>query len=376
MNRILHVSKYYFPFNGGTEKIAANCVRALSEDCEQKVICFNHEPGTRTDTVDGVDVVRVGCVAQVASQSLSFGYGRQLRQLMRDFKPDIVIFHYPNPFVAHFLLRCLPSRAKLVVYWHLDIVRQKLLRKLFKPQNYRLVRRSDVMIATSAAYAKGSYWLNLAGEKCRVSPNCIDVERLSVSERSKQIASRVRTENVGRTICFAVGRHTQYKGYVHLIRAAGYLDDGFRIYLAGEGEDTPGLKRMAEGDGKICFLGRVDDDTLKGYLMAMDVFCFPSVTKNEAFGVALAEAMYFGKPAVTFTIPDSGVNYVCLDGEDGIEAPNGDARAYAEAIRRLARDDGLRRRMGENARRRVEQYFLYDQFRHEIRDLVAGLLKA
>ena len=67
---------------------------------------------------------------------------------------------------------------------------------------------------------------------------------------------------------------------------------------------------------------------------------------------------------------------MCLDGEDGIEAPNGDARAYAEAIRRLARDDGLRRRMGENARRRVEQYFLYDQFRREIRDLVAGLLKA
>ena len=44
------------------------------------------------------------------------------------------------------------------------------------------------------------------------------------------------------------------------------------------------------------------------------IFCFPSITRNEAFGIALAEAMYCGKPAVTFTIEGSGVNFVSLDG--------------------------------------------------------------
>ena len=63
--------------------------------------------------------------------------------------------------------------------------------------------------------------------------------------------------------------------------------------------------------------------------MACDVFCFPSVTKNEAFGIALAEGMYFGKPAVTFTIPGSGVNYVNLDGVTGIECKNADCKDYA-----------------------------------------------
>lgn len=41
--RILHISKYYFPFRGGIEQTAQDCVNALALDFEQKVICFNHE---------------------------------------------------------------------------------------------------------------------------------------------------------------------------------------------------------------------------------------------------------------------------------------------------------------------------------------------
>ena len=80
------------------------------------------------------------------------------------------------------------------------------------------------------------------------------------------------------------------------------------------------------------FVGRLSDEDLKLYHYAAFVFAFPSITKNEAFGVALAEAMYCGTPAVTFTIPGSGVNWVPPNGETGIEVPNGDDKAYAKAI--------------------------------------------
>ena len=46
--------------------------------------------------------------------------------------------------------------------------------------------------------------------------------------------------------------------------------------------------------------------------------------------------MYCGTPAVTFTIPGSGVNWVSLNGETGIEVPNGDDKAFAGSNRLYA----------------------------------------
>ena len=130
----------------------------------------------RVDSVDGIEVMKCGCFAKVAAQSLSTSYGRHLHKVMMDFNPDIVIFHYPNPFVAALLLKELKkSKAKLVVYWHLDIVRQKYLRLLFEPQNKELLNRADKVIATSPNYIEGSKWLQSAKSKCVVVPNCIKI---------------------------------------------------------------------------------------------------------------------------------------------------------------------------------------------------------
>ena len=373
MKKILHISKYYEPFKGGTEQVARNCVRALDGYYEQKVICFNHEPGDAMDMVDGVEVVRVGCFAKIASQPLSLHYRRRLKQMLEMFRPDVVVFHYPNPFVAAFLLHCLPAGTKLVIFWHLDIVRQKLLGRLFRGQNRRLVERADKLIATSSRYAEGSEWLSSAREKVRVIPNCIDESRLEMTPEARDFAAKVRAKAGDSMLCLAVGRHTRYKGFDVLIEAARELDDRFIVCIAGTGEETEALKKQAEGVPQVRFLGKVGEDELLGWMSAMDIFCFPSITKNDAFGIALAEAMYFTKPAVTFTIPGSGVNYVCRNGVDGLEVPNGDAHAYAEAIRRLADDPKQRKRLGENGRQRVVELFLYEQFASRVRALMEEL---
>lgn len=73
--------------------------------------------------------------------------------------------------------------------------------------------------------------------------------------------------------------------------------------------------------------------------------------------MALAEAMYCVNPAVTFTIPDSGVNWVSLNGETGIEVPNGDDKAYAEAFDKLIADKELSKRYAENGMKRVRDNF-------------------
>lgn len=373
--KILHISKYYMPFIGGIEQTARDLVLSLRGVAEQKLICFDHRPhsGDSVDRIDSVEVIRCGQQLLVASQALSLSYGRKLRSLMREFRPDVVLFHYPNPFVAHYLLRELPPETKLLIYWHLDITKQKLLRRFFSGQNRRLLERADRVIATSPNYIEGSVWLRAFREKCTVIESCINEERLRMSEGERERAAELRKKNTGKILCLAVGRHVPYKGYEYLIRAFRLLDDRFLLRIAGKGPLTEELKREAEGDEKVRFLGAVPDEELRENLLACDIYCFPSVTKNEAFGLSLAEGMYFGHPAVTFTIEGSGVNYVCPDKLCGLEVPNGDIAAYAEALKKLAEDPKLREELGENARARVTERFLYRSFAEKIRALLTEL---
>ena len=186
-------------------------------------------------------------------------------------------------------------------------------------------------------------------------------------------ADELREQNKGKTVCLAVGRHVEYKGFKYLIEASKKLGDDFVIGITGKGPLTDELKAQAAGDSKVQFLGLVSDVELRARLLTCDIFCFPSITKNEAFGLALAEGMYFGHPAVTFTIEGSGVNYVSLNGQTGIECPNGDADAYAEALKTLANNEDLRKKYGEAAKARVIENFTFATFKKNIRDLVEGL---
>ncbi len=381
--RILQITRAYYPHIGGIEQVSRDIVHALNgmDDIEQKVICLGDEGSdgdmvrkrsqSVRDWIDGVEIIRCGSICQVASQLLSPSYPFELHRLMKEFDPDIVIFHYPNPYMAAFLLAHKKQKFKLIVYWHLDITRQKILGKMFHGQNLSLLQRADVVAPTSAQYIDGSRYLQLFRSKCHVVYNCISTERIKITEQTTKIADDIRKRYEGKILCFALGRHVHYKGYEYLIEAAKYLDDRFRIVIGGQGPLTEELKQQAANDEKVVLPGRISDKEAIAYYQACDIFCFSSVTKNEAFGIALAEAMYFGKPAVTFTIPGSGVNFVNLDGVTGIECPNRDSKAYAEALQKLADDPALREQYGKNARQRVLENFTTEQFQKNIRELIS-----
>lgn len=385
MKKILQISNYIYPHIGGIEQVARDIADTLAENESviQKIICFNEDAsdGEKTcrrsetvhDCLDGVEVIRCGCFAKAASQSLSLSYPSELKKLFKGFQPDIVILHYPNPYVSSFLLPLLPKNTKLVLYWHLDITKQKILGRLFRGQTVKLLKRADRVAATSPNYIDGSPFLSRFREKCTVIPNCIRTERLAVTEEIRRKAQEIRGQYSGKTVCFAVGRHVPYKGMGCLVRASKLLDDSFQIIIGGKGPLTQSLTEEAKNDPKVVFPGRISDSDLIAYYLACDIFAFPSITKNEAFGIALAEGMYFGKPAVTFTIKGSGVNYVSLDKVTGIECPNGDVNAFAEAVRKLAADKGLRKNYGEAARKRVEDNFLFPRFKDNIGRLLKDL---
>ncbi len=365
--RILQLSNYYPPEIGGIEKIAQAISDSVKDIFDICVLCFTHDKASRTDMVDGVQVIRVGTQLKVASQQLSTLMNAEVKKQISEYDPDIVILHAPNPFLEWILLNHIKEKCKLIVYWHSDIVKQKIGNKLLTGLTDRLLKRARVIVATSPNYIEGSKFLNKYRRKCVVIPNCIDADQLQLSEKAKQIAEQVKKDNVDKHILVCVGRQVPYKGFEYAIKAVKMLDDSFKLFLLGRsGESTPKLKQIASNASKIIFLGEVDNDTLHAYMSACDIFCFPSITKNEAFGIALAEGMYYGKPAVTFTIPGSGVNYVSVNGKTGIEVDNGNSKEYAKALKVLTDNGILCGKYGKAAQKRVKKMFLRENFKRKI----------
>ena len=366
MKRVLHISTYYPPHIGGVEQVASDIVDSLKGKYEQVVLAFNHEKNDSVENVDGVTIYRCKPNFKVSSQAISLGYGKKLREIITDYKPDIIHFHFPNPFAAHYLLKC-KNNAKIIVHYHSDIIKQKILKKFFVGQTKRLLNRAEKIVATSPQYIDYSEFLYKYKDKCIMLPNCINENRLAMTDEDVNESKRLKDVYRDKIVCLFVGRHVPYKGLIHLIKAAKFIDNNIVIRIAGAGPLTENLKKEAEGATNIEFIGAVKQ--LNSNFDACDIFTFPSITKNEAFGIALAEAMWFSKPAITFYIEGSGVNYVGLKNETCLECENGNEKQFAEAINKLAQDEVLRNTLGQNALKRVESLFTFAHFKENVENL-------
>jgi glycosyltransferase involved in cell wall biosynthesis len=371
LKKILHIPNYYPPHIGGIEYVCHSSIAGIP-NYHHQVICFNDEKTTRKEIYEGVEVIRCSVIKNLFSQALSLSFFSELKKVLKTFKPDIVHFHTPNPLSSVYLLALLPKKTKLIVHWHSDIIEQNSLYKFYHPVEKRLLKRADQILATSPTYISGSKPLQLWHDKLLVIPNTVNVEKLSKRPEDEIEIEKIKNLYGRKKIIFAFSRHVPYKGLQYLINAAPLISDEAVVVISGSGALSEKLKKMSN-HSSLHFLNRLNDNQLRQYLYASDIFAFPSITRNEAFGIALAEAMYCGLPAVTFTIPGSGVNWVCVNEETGLESENGNTQALANAINRLVKDANLRNRLGMNASKRVKDCFTIEAIKKDLITLYESL---
>ncbi len=370
MKKILHISKYYLPHTGGIEDVCYNIVSSMSseDEVEQQVICFNDSQKTIYDQYEGIRVVRVGYTIKIASQAVSVSYRKELKKILQSFRPDVIHIHVPNPLVVFYLLPILSDKVKLVVHWHSDIVAQKKLYMLVKHSETKLLKRADMIIATSPNYIEGSKPLFAFKNKTIVLQNIINPVKFQYTEKIRLKVEQIKEKYNGRPIVLFVGRHVPYKGIQYLLETTLLVSESCEFLIGGSGPLTESLKDINDASN-VHYIGRIPEDDLAAYYYAADVFAFPSITKNEAFGVVLAEAMYCYTPAVTFTIEGSGVNWVNVNNLTGLEVENGNAYQFAQALDRLLKDEILRKKFAEQARKRVEDLFVLERIKDKLKEI-------
>lgn len=345
--RVLQVGKFYPPHSGGMESHLEALCGQLRGEVDVEVLVAGEGRRTVEEVLDSVKVTRVGTLFDFAAAPVCPGLVRRIR----DARADIVHLHWPHPTA---LLAYLASghRGALVVTYHSDVVRQRVLGAVFRPVLRRALGRAAAVVAASPNYVESSPVLQEFKTKCRVIPFGIPLEGLDRVDASE--VSRLR-ERFGPRVVLGVGRLIYYKGFEHLIRAMKEVDA--HLVVVGSGPLRGALEEEALRAGvadRVTLTGRVEE--VAPFYHAADVFALPSVARSEAFGIVQLEAMACGLPVVNTRL-DSGVTYVSVDGVTGLTVPPADPGALAAALNTLLEDGALRARLGRAARLRVEREF-------------------
>ena len=186
--------------------------------------------------------------------------------------------------------------------------------------------------------------------------NGIDLEGKSVQ------TDRWRTRkdlgvDTGTCLIGTVGRLTPVKGIPYLLKAARILlrqGANVKLLVVGDGSIRLDLVTQTRDLGiseNVVFLGhREDTDEL---LQALDIFVLPSL--SEGIPMALLEAMAATRAVVASRV--GGIPEIVEDGFEGFLVEPMDVDGLAERCRRLIESPDIARKMGEQARRRVERDF-------------------
>ncbi|MFL6254382.1 MAG: glycosyltransferase [Pyrinomonadaceae bacterium] len=345
--RVLQVGKFYPPHRGGMESHLQALCGQLRAEVNVEVLVSSDDRRTVEEVLDSVKVTRVGTLFDFAAAPVCPGLVRRIR----DSRADIVHLHWPHPAA---LLAYLASghAGRLVLTYHSDVVRQKVLGGMFRPVLRRVLERADALIAASPNYVESSPVLRQFKSKCSVIPFGVPLEEFDRVDALEVEQLRAR---FGPRIVLGVGRLIYYKGFEHLVRAMKEVDG--RLVIIGEGPLRGALEQEAERagvSGRVNFLGHVEN--VVPYYHAADVFALPSIARSEAFGIVQLEAMACRKPVVNTRL-DSGVTYVSVDGVTGLTVPPADSEALAAALNKLLEDTALRALYGRAARLRVEREF-------------------
>ena len=221
------------------------------------------------------------------------------------------------------------------------------------------LQRADALMACSANIA------DFVAVRHGVARKSIDVVHCGVDAAGFQRAGP-GDESPRPTVLFVgnivanKGARTVFEAVLGLRRK--YPDIHLRLFGKPDEELVRHLQARAAAAGaqaNVEFGGFAGRAELPALYRQSHVFCSPAQHEGGVANVYL-EAMASGRPVVAST--SGGAAEAVLPGETGLLVPPGDAAATAAALDRILGDAALRARMGEAARRRVDEYFAMPRY--------------
>ncbi len=364
-------------------------VRYLDKErFETGMITFHRESNIESPRYE-----EVGIAHRVIPVSSYRAYGRYvaiawpLARMLRQERVQLLhAHHYWEGVVAALAKKLYPS-VHLILHRHYteDVLRLPPLKRRFMLGIERwMYRQSDLIIVPTHSMGKIVKYLHQNMTNIEIIPYGFEFSAEKYQRPSEAQRRAVRVQygaSEEHFVIINVATHRHQKGQHILLQAFQkfwLVYPQARLWLVGEGPETPVLKVLAEKLGLLAggveapcrFLGWRRGLEVRDLMAAADLFVHP--TFSEAFPQVMVESLSLGVPLVI--TPVSGAADYLTHGETAWFIPVENVEALTEALCYLYQHPERRALMVEKGRSLVREKFDYALINKAYEQLYASLV--
>ncbi|MCU0679921.1 MAG: glycosyltransferase family 4 protein [Planctomycetes bacterium] len=362
--KIAQVVCVFPPYHGGIGNSAKNIAEILSSEHEVTTFTIDYRDDSQTKKIknqkstESTENINYQTVKLKAWPGLGkAGFLWSLFFHLNQF--DVVYFHYPffGSDIVIWLWKLFSPQKRLYIHYHMQVQFSFFWQKIFALPSYlirySLFKKADKIIVASLDYITNSElkkFFNKQATKFIEIPFSVNLKKFFPQTNDNEPAQ----------ILFVGGldKAHYFKGVNVLLSALSQITLNFKATIIGQGELKNEYQIQAQKLGlneKILFLDSVDDLSLPQYYRRSDIFVFPSLNQNEAFGLVLLEALASGVPVIASNLP--GVRTVFQEGKQGLLIKPGSISDLKDKLNYLLTNQEKRKNMAKAARLLIEERY-------------------
>jgi glycosyltransferase involved in cell wall biosynthesis len=364
--RICHVITRLI-IGGAQENTVLTC-RGLAQRGHEVTLIAGEETGPEGSLWPkaeqaGCAIIRIPSLRRAVSLFHDWQARRELRRAFEHLRPEVVHTHSSK---AGILGRSAANAAGIPAIVHtihgmsFNRTQPLMVQATYRYLERRAARYTTRFVAVADAMADQAVIAGIADrERFLTIRSGVETEAFTPRAEVREAVRRKWGVAEDEVVVGTIARLFENKGYEEIMAASPLAvarNAKLRFVWIGDGAHRYRYENQLRALGlrdRVRLIGLVDPDRVASYLNGFDMLVHAS--RWEGLPRAVVQALLMRVPAISFD--NDGAPEVVVPGETGLLVRFGDVGALSGAIAQLADDAALRKRLGEEGRKRCLSMF-------------------
>lgn len=367
--RVLLISSYFYPHQGGSQQYMEELYHNLMKKdptIAVDVVCYNTNKTRKVEKYRGFTIYRVPCIQILPGQFALPNYlslAWKIFKLSQNHSYDIVHSNtrfFDHSWYAPVIARALGAKAVLTDHCashpvHTSKMLSRMIKLLDRVTTAISARFYDLIVVTNNSTKEFVQSIGMKNPK--IVYGGVDIDFFSSRKRDNiRVIPNIKQKFTGREIVITfLGRMIETKGPHLLMEAARQLVEKYeniRFVFGGNGGMYHKLNHGTQPE-RVYFTGALSKKEVAKLLANTDIFVHPSI-HHEGFPNAILEAGASG--CAVIATDKGGTREIITNGVTGLLVKPTQKSLYA-ALVTLIEDNGVKKQLGDNLRRKIEKDF-------------------